>query len=136
MLSTAAGTHRDPRERLSNTLCLALHTLHPFHDFSQGTPLSSCPFTTNHHSSSESWQRTNPYSFKQPVIFRVFMYRYKLCVLRYHHHLQTCPLKIHFRIFRTDLGSGFHKCRTIKPLPLQIRCQVQQWSLNQKKKQN
>lgn len=62
------------------------------------------------------------------------MYRYKLCVIRYHHHLQTCPLKIHFLISRTDSGSGFHKCSKIKPLPLQIRCQGQQQSLNQKKK--
>lgn len=91
----------------------------------------------NTHNFSESWWRTNPYPFQQPVIFisanlRVSMHRYKPCVVRYHCHLQTCPLKIRFLIFRTDLGSGFHKCSKIKPLPLQIRCQGQQWSLNQK----
>lgn len=65
--------------------------------------------------------------FIQTMIFisadlRVFMYRYQLYTVRYHRHLLTCPLKIHFLIFRTDLGSGFRKCNKIKPLPLQTRC--------------
>lgn len=105
LLSAGTRTHRTQKDlpAQSNTLQPG-----PTHIsliswlLARGAPLFSSPSTSNHHNFSESWQRTSPYSFKQPVIFisanlRVFMYRYKLCLVRYHHHLQTCPLKTHFQ---------------------------------------
>lgn len=95
------------------------HTFHSFTTSDRGTPLFSSPSTINHNF-SEIWLRTHPYSLKQLVIFisvnlKVFMYGYKLCVERYNNHLHTCPLKINVLIFRTDLGSGFHKCSKSSP---------------------